>query len=263
MNSSGKPNSGPVCVPHAPAMSPQQRRLAAYGTSPLKAYKNLMVGKGGWLEFAVFEAYNLFFSSLGSVAGMGLRCAMLPFFCKAFGRKSVVGRGVTIRRPRQISIGKGVVIDDAAVIDVRELSEEDGGCGIEIGDHALIGRGTIIAARGARIRLGRAVNISSYCRIATQSGIEIGESALIAAYAYIGCANHTLEDTSVPMIEQPVHIGRGVRIGEHAWIGTHTVVLDGVTIGSNAVVGAHALVKEDVPANAIVAGIPARLVRMR
>ncbi|NLF26042.1 MAG: acyltransferase [Deltaproteobacteria bacterium] len=113
------------------------------------------------------------------------------------------------------------------------------------------------------ITLGRAVNISSYCRIATFSGIEIGESTLIAAYCYIGCANHSLDDTTSPMIEQPVSGSRGVKIGEHAWIGTHAVILDGVSIGAHAVVGAHALVREDVPPYAVVAGIPARIIRQR
>lgn len=51
----------------------------------------------------------------------------------------------------------------------------------------------------------------------------------------------------------------GVRIGEDVWIGAGAGVTDGVTIGEHAVVGMHAVVTRDVPAWAIVAGVPARV----
>ncbi|MCB0322363.1 MAG: acyltransferase [Bdellovibrionales bacterium] len=53
----------------------------------------------------------------------------------------------------------------------------------------------------------------------------------------------------------------GVRIGKHCWIGTRATILDGVTIGDHAVVGAHSLVREDVPPGAVVAGVPAKIVK--
>lgn len=58
------------------------------------------------------------------------------------------------------------------------------------------------------------------------------------------------------MVPAPVVIGRKV------WLGAAVTVLPGVTIGDDAVVGAGAVVTKDVPANAIVAGVPARLIRM-
>ena len=53
-----------------------------------------------------------------------------------------------------------------------------------------------------------------------------------------------------------------IRIGKNVWIGANAVVLPGVTVGDNAVIAAGAVVSRDVPANAVVGGVPARLLRM-
>jgi acetyltransferase-like isoleucine patch superfamily enzyme len=54
-----------------------------------------------------------------------------------------------------------------------------------------------------------------------------------------------------------------VDIGHDVWIGAHAVIFPGVTIGPHAVIGAGSLVREDVPANAVVAGAPARPIRTK
>lgn len=247
---------------HEPAMSAQQKRFTSGSGSRLANYRDLIVGDRGWPFFFGFETYNLLFANMASVLGVGARALALPFLLGAFGKKSILGRGVTIRQPHLIRVGRSTMIDDFAVLDVRSLPNQDAK-GIDIGNHVLIGRNTIVTAKGGSIKLGDACNISSFCRIATRSSIEIGESVLIAAYAYIGCGNHSTGDPDKPIIEQGMVIRGGVRIGKNSWIGAKATVLDGVTIGENAVVGAHSLVREDVPDNAIVAGSPAKLLRTR
>lgn len=67
-----------------------------------------------------------------------------------------------------------------------------------------------------------------------------------------------------PLRQQPFDgVWKQVRIGHDVWIGSGAVVMGGVTVGTGAVIAAHAVVTEDVPPYAIVAGVPARILRFR
>ena len=74
-------------------------------------------------------------------------------------------------------------------------------------------------------------------------------------------------DHGVVEVERPIRLQgiykRDVRIGHNVWIGYAASFLRGVTVGDNAVVGTYAVVNKDVPANAVVGGVPAKLIRMR
>jgi acetyltransferase-like isoleucine patch superfamily enzyme len=157
-----------------------------------------------------------------------------------------------------MTLGTKVLLDDFSVLDARGPSAS-----ITLGNYVSLGRYSSIVSKEAEVSIGDAVNIGSHCRVASQSRVEIGASTLIAAYCYIGPGNHQQSDSTKSLIEQPMDIKGGVTIGSHAWIGTRSTILDGVTIGENAIVGAHSLVRENVPANAIVAGVPAKIIRMR
>lgn len=238
-------------------LSEQQRQLR--GETGLLAYKAAVVGDSSWLFFAGFELYQIFISLLGGGLGVLLRQKLLPFFLDSGGSKLICGRGVTIRHPQAISLGAYVFLDDGVVLDQRRKHKTK--TKISIGESVVVGRNTIVVAKDAEIILHPGVNISSNCRIATQSRIEIGASTLIAAFSYIGPGNHSTNAGS-SLIESEMEIKGGVRIGQDVWIGAHCTILDGVTIGDRAIVGAHSLVREDVPAGAVVAGVPAKIIRM-
>lgn len=244
-----------------PALSAQQRK---FSTGTLGTYRELVVGSGGWGALLGYELYTTLLSGLPGLIGYASRGAALPLLLKGASGMPNIGRGVTIRQPHRITLGRGVMIDDYAVLDVRGANETDvKDAGISLGDHVLVGRNSLLVAKHGQIILHRGVNISSCCRIATQSRVEIGESTLIAAYAYIGPGNHRTDDTERSMIEAEMDVRGGVVIGAHSWIGAHATILDGVTIGEGAIVGAHSLVRTNVPPRTIVAGTPARVIGER
>jgi len=239
-----------------PAMTPQQARLSDTSRSALSLYRELATGNAAALFFLWYETLTLFLANLPGLAGFGLRSLFYPTLFGKTGSRPAIGRSVVIRNPQRISLGRRVMVDDFAVLDVRG---ENGA--IRLDDHVSIGRFSTIAAKGGPIEINAGANIGSYCRVATQSKVVIGESVLIAAYCYIGPGNHQAGDEETPLIAREMDIKGGVSIGAHAWIGAHSTILDGVTIGAGAIVGAHSLVREDVPAGAVVAGVPARSIR--
>lgn len=238
------------------AITPQQRELTAKMESPWALYREISVGTESIPFLLWFELCTLLGANLPGLLGFGLRAALYPSLLKKCVGRPAIGRGVVLRNPRAISLGKKVLIDDAAILDARGP-----GAALTLGDFVSVGRFTTLAAKGGTISIDRGVNIGSYCRIATQSRIEIHESVLIAAYCYIGPGNHQEGDGTKPLIEQPMDIKGGVSIGKNAWIGTRATILDGVSVGAGAIVGAHSLVREDVPEGAVVAGAPAKRIR--
>lgn len=109
---------------------------------------------------------------------------------------------------------------------------------------------------GLNISLGKNVFINSGCCFQDQGGIEVGDNVLIGQQVVIATLNHDLTPSKrASMLPAPVKIGNGV------WIGAHATILAGVTIGDNAVVAAGAVVTKDVPANTVVGGVPAKILK--
>ena len=110
---------------------------------------------------------------------------------------------------------------------------------------------------GKNITIGNNVFINAGCKFQDQGGIYIDEGALIGHGVVLATLNHDIDPEKRQQLHPaPIHIGKRV------WIGANATVTAGVTIGDNAVVAAGAVVTKDVPANAIVGGVPAKLIRM-
>ncbi|MDE5756907.1 MAG: sugar O-acetyltransferase [Clostridia bacterium] len=109
---------------------------------------------------------------------------------------------------------------------------------------------------GQNITVGKRVFINSGCCFQDQGGIEIGNDVLIGQQVVLATLNHDLiPDKRANMIPAPIKICDGV------WIGAHATILAGVTIGKGAVVAAGAVVTKDVPENAVVGGVPAKIIK--
>lgn len=232
------------------AISEQQKK---YSSGGLKTYRELVSGNS-WFNFVREEFYSFFLSNLSGIIGFGLRSLTLPQILKSCGSRPAFGRGISLKRPSQISLGNKVMIDDYASIEAK--GDE---ASISLGDFLSIGKYTIVTAKAGHIILESGVNISSHCRIATQTKVQIGESTLVAAYCYIGPGNHQRGGGSI--IEKPMELKGGVNIGKNVWIGAGSTILDGVTIGDRAVIGANSLVLNDVPPDTTVAGTPAKVIK--
>jgi acetyltransferase-like isoleucine patch superfamily enzyme len=109
---------------------------------------------------------------------------------------------------------------------------------------------------GKNLTLGKDVFINSGCRFQDTGGITIGNGSLIGHGSTLTTLNHSIDpDRRADMIPSPVTIGR------KAWLGAGVTIVPGVTIGDGAIVGAGSVVTKDVPANTIVGGVPAKLIR--
>lgn len=110
---------------------------------------------------------------------------------------------------------------------------------------------------GKNLALGKDVFINMGCTFQDAGGITIGDGTLIGHGSTLTTLNHSVDpERRADMVPAPIVLGRKV------WFGAGVTVVPGVTIGDGAIVGAGAVVTKDVPANAIVAGVPAKVVRM-
>jgi acetyltransferase-like isoleucine patch superfamily enzyme len=109
---------------------------------------------------------------------------------------------------------------------------------------------------GRFIRIGKNVFINHACSFLDMGGITIEDDVLIGPKVNLITENHPLEATNRrAVISKPIVVKR------NAWIGAAATILPGVTIGENSVIAAGAIVTSDVPANTIVGGVPARVIK--
>lgn len=108
---------------------------------------------------------------------------------------------------------------------------------------------------GPNLYIGRNVFLNSGCHFQNQGGIYIGDGTLIGHNVVLATINHDLDPQSRKNHYAPIHIGKNV------WIGSNATILPGVTIGDGAVAAASSVIHDDLPANAIVGGVPAGIIR--
>ena len=110
---------------------------------------------------------------------------------------------------------------------------------------------------GKNIRVGKNVFLNTGCRFQDQGGITLDDGTLIGHNVVLATLNHD----EAPARRGAMHPAPIV-IGKNVWIGANATVVPGVTVGDGAIVAAGAVVTRDVTPNTVVAGVPARVLKI-
>jgi acetyltransferase-like isoleucine patch superfamily enzyme len=136
------------------------------------------------------------------------------------------------------------------------------GARVDFGRFVWLGDGTKVRCHEGRVEIGRKTVMGQECTISAYQHVRIGEQCVIADRAMFIDFDHGVVEVDRPIRLQGIY-KRDVEVGSNVWIGYGACILRGVRVGDNAIVGTNSVVTKDVPANAVVAGIPARVIRMR
>jgi acetyltransferase-like isoleucine patch superfamily enzyme len=117
---------------------------------------------------------------------------------------------------------------------------------------------------GQNIYLGDNSRINHLCCVwaGQKAKIVFGDNVLMGPGTKLFATNHGTEVGPLPMNRQPF-VEQDILIGNDVWLGANSVITAGVTIGEGAIVAAGAVVTKDVPASAIVGGVPAKVIEKR
>ena len=180
-------------------------------------------------------------------------------------------------RKRRIWIGSKTVLEGAERIEVREggalriglgsfgLSSEDDTSVVRVREGASfrcdgivsLQRGVRVVVDSGTLSMGHGTNVNGIgTKILCAQEISIGE---LCTFSWdVQLLDNDFHAITVDGVEQPS--AAPIRIGNRVWVGTRAIVLKGVTIGDGAVVAAGAVVTKDVPAGAVVGGMPAKVI---
>ena len=153
-----------------------------------------------------------------------------------------------------------VSFDNLSIAKNVRISVSDGGS-LRIGANSSLDATATIIVKHGELSIGKDSYIGIGSVIVARHRIVIGDHALIAEHVTIRDQDHKVEAGKITA--KNGFVTAPVIIGENVWIGAKATILKGVTIGDNAVIGANSVVTKDVLANSIVAGVPAKLIRMQ
>ena len=136
------------------------------------------------------------------------------------------------------------------------------GATLRIGRWAWIGHGTKIRVHEGEVCIGAKTVIGQECTISAFQHVSIGRECIIADRVMLIDFDHGVAEVERPIRVQGIY-KRDVCVGHNVWIGYGACILRGVSVGENSIVGTSSVVTDSVASNAVVGGVPARLIRMR
>jgi acetyltransferase-like isoleucine patch superfamily enzyme len=133
---------------------------------------------------------------------------------------------------------------------------------LHLGRWSWIGHGSKIRVHEGEVFVGAKSVLGQECTISAFQHISIGRECVVADRVMLIDFDHGASEVERPIREQGIY-KRDVRIGHNVWIGYGVAILRGATVGDNCVLGTSTIVTKDVPDNAVAAGVPVRVLRMR
>jgi len=136
------------------------------------------------------------------------------------------------------------------------------GARVVLGRWSWVGHGCKIRAHEGEVRIGAKTVLGQECTISAFQHVSIGRECILADRVMLIDFDHGVVEVERPIRLQGIY-KRDVRVGHNVWIGYGACLLRGVTVGNNAIIGTNSVVTKDVPDDAVVGGVPARVLRMR
>jgi acetyltransferase-like isoleucine patch superfamily enzyme len=162
----------------------------------------------------------------------------------------------------KLRFGPRLQTDGMAFVGPGVTFEIGRGAVVRLGRWSWIGHGSKIRAHEGEVSIGAKTVLGQECTISAFQHVSIGRECIVADRVMLIDFDHGVVETERPVREQGIY-KRDVRVGNNVWIGYGACFLRGVTVGDNCVVGTYTVVNRSVPANAVVAGVPVRVLRMR
>ncbi len=176
------------------------------------------------------------------------------------GRKVFIGCNTRILNSNNIQFGKSVTIGSYCEIDGYASEKIILGHCVKIGSYSKLLSTSHFSKFGKGLKMGNNSAIGDFTHFGAPGGIVIGNDVIMGSYISFHSENHNFLDTSKLIREQGVN-SKGIILGNNIWVGAKVTFLDGCQVGDNSVVAAGAVVNGIYPANSIIGGVPAKVLK--
>ena len=232
------------------------------GGSALARYQDVMVGSRS-LATTLYYELCAWLGPIPGALGLGLRKLFWPRLLGSCGSGVLFGANVILRHPRRIHLGDRVVVSDGVILDARNSDEART---LVVDEDAMLANYVSINCKGGTVHVGARTGIGAQTVIHSVAGcpVEIGADVIIGPRCYlVGGGSYRLDRLDVPIRQQGIEPDAGAVIRDNVWLGSGVTVLGDVVMESGSVAASGAVVTKPVPANAVCAGVPARVIRTR
>lgn len=178
-------------------------------------------------------------------------------------RPALLGRSVVIQCRNNLFLNSGLIrIGDNCLLACLSRDGVHLGSNFKLGSFSRIVASGTLSDLGTGIRIGDNVGIGEFSYIGGAGGVTIGSDTIIGQFFSVHPENHIFDEQG-PKIRMQGVTRNGIHVGRNCWVGAKVTLLDGASIGDDSVIAAGSVVRGSFPKGAVLAGVPAKLIRMR